>query len=220
MKSVNDHILTQQIKKELEGKMQASAMDINVDVRNGVVQLQGFVDVLAEKQEAERIVRQIPGVKKVENSLTICIEGRVNDRHIEKEIESKLHSHHHPGLVAVNVDVRDGSAVLIGKTDNLALEKQAMQIASTTRGVKNVVSNIRVKDEGLLDDTTIANRVVHALSTTDLSWQDICTDVTNGEVTLSGWVRSREEADLAERVASEVEGVRKIRNRLQTRSRY
>lgn len=219
MKISSDQVLTENIERHLEDKMQASAMDINVYVHNGVVQLQGFVDTLAEKLTAEEIARQTAGIQKVENTLTICTEGNINDKHIQKEVVSKLHSEKHGDLDSINVEIRDGSTVLIGVTENLAFERQAMQIASSTRGVKDVVSNIKIKHENTLDDTTITNRIVHALSTTHLSFKDICTDVYNGEVTLSGEVRTQDESQLAEKTASHVEGVRKIRNNLKVRGR-
>lgn len=217
MKPSRDDVLTDRIKDQLEEKMQTSAMDINVFVRDGVVHLQGFVDVLAERMEAERIARQVPGVGKVENTITICTEGNINDKYIRKEIETKLHSEQHQ-LHRINVDVNNGSAVLIGTAPNHAQEKHAMELVSGIRGVKNVVSSIRLEGEGLLDDATITSRVFQALSTTDLSLPDIETNTYNGEITLSGWVRNQDEAALAERVVSEVEGVRKVRNHLRARS--
>ncbi len=219
MTSSADQRLADEIERHLEGFMQASAMDINVNVHNGIVQLQGFVDTLDEKQTAEQITCKIPGVREVNNNLTICMEGNINDRHIKKEIESRLHSGEHRGLESVSVEMRDGSAVLVGTTENLSLERQAMNIAASTRGVKDVVSNINRENNGILDDVTIANRIVHALSTAHINLRDICTDVHDGEVMLSGWVMTQDEADLAENVASQVEGVRKIRNSLKTRGR-
>ncbi|MBA1336349.1 MAG: hypothetical protein HPY66_2784 [Firmicutes bacterium] len=217
MRPSRDDLAADRIKDQLEERMGASSMDVNVCVRDGIAHLQGFVDVLAERIEAENIARQVPGVMKVENAITICTEGSINDKHIQKEIEMKLHSGDN-NLARINVDVNDGSAVLIGTVSNYALEKQAIQLASGTRGVKNVVSNIRLENEGLFDDATINSRVAHALSTTVLSLPDINTDTYNGEVTLSGWVRSNEEYALAEHTVSEVEGIRKVRNHLRVRS--
>lgn len=212
-----DDLAADRIKDQLEEKMGGSSMDLNVYVRDGVAHLQGFVDVLAEKIEAEDIAGRVPEVMKVENGITICTEGNINDKHIQKEIEMKLHSDGNV-LDRVNADVSDGNAVLVGTVSNYALEKQAVRIATGTRGVKNVVSNIRLENEGLFDDAAISSRIAHALSATALSLPDINSDTYNGEVTLSGWVRDNRESDLAERTASEVEGVRKVRNHLRIRS--
>ncbi len=209
--------LSHKIRRLLEEKMQASAMDINVNVRNGVVQLTGFVDVLSEKILAEKIAAQIPGVRRVENAITIGTEGYITDRHIERELQAKLHSGEHGNLDRISVDVKNGNAVLMGTAINYAQNKQAESLAAGTRGVINVVSNIHIQNEGIYDDATLAGRAVQALSTGDISFQDIDTDIWNGEITLSGWVNTRQEMELAERLVSEVEGIRKVHNRLRTR---
>ena len=202
------------VKSLLEEEMHESALDINVHVRDGSVQLAGFVDVLSEKITAESIAARVPGVKRVVNSITIGTEGHITDKHIEKELEAKLHSGRYGDLDKISIDVRDSSAFLMGTTPNYAQSKQAEGIAAATMGVVNVVSNLHVEDEGLYDDTTLTGWAVQALSTANLSLQDIDVDIRNGEITLSGWVRNREEAVLAEGLVSEVEGIRKVHNRL------
>jgi osmotically-inducible protein OsmY len=213
-----DKTLGECIRRALEEEMHESALDINIYVKDGSVQLTGFVDVLSERITAERIAAGVPGVKRVANSITIGTEGYITDRHIERELEAKLYSGRYGNFDRVSVNVRDGSAVLMGTTANYAQNKQAEGLAAATRGVVNVVSNLRVENEGLYDDATLTGWAVQALSTADLSQQDIDVNVRNGDVTLSGWVRNREEVALAEELVSRVEGIRKVHNRLNTRA--
>lgn len=55
----------------LAGSPVASAWEVDVDSRNGTVLLSGFVDTAEERREAERIVSQVDGVRRVENNIEL-----------------------------------------------------------------------------------------------------------------------------------------------------
>jgi hyperosmotically inducible protein len=56
---VDDAVLTTKIKTALAGDPAVAARDVNLDVRQGVVQLSGFVDNAAAKARAEEAARRI-----------------------------------------------------------------------------------------------------------------------------------------------------------------
>lgn len=144
-----DAEIVQRIKKELENKMQLSAMDINVDCREGNVILYGVADVLAEKMFAEEIARNIDGVLSVENDITISMDSsNITDSHIRNEIENKLYkSEKKEGLSNVGVDVKGGTAVLMGSVEDDLDKKKAIELASSARGVAEIVDNIEVEEQ-------------------------------------------------------------------------
>jgi len=144
-----DREIVERIKKKLDEKMQLSAMDINVDCRDGNVILYGVVDVLGEKMFAEEIARSIDGVKSIENDITISMDSsNITDSHIKNEIENKLHlSEKQEGLTNVGVDVKGGTAVLMGSVEDDLDKKKAIELASSARGVAKIVDNIKTEDE-------------------------------------------------------------------------
>jgi len=68
---IDDAALTAKVKAELYRDPQVSGMAVNVDTYKGIVQLNGFVDSAQQKQRAEQIARNIPGVQDVQNKLSV-----------------------------------------------------------------------------------------------------------------------------------------------------
>lgn len=213
-----DDLIVDQIKDQLEEKMQASAMDINLFCKDGYVHMYGMVDVLAEKKRAESIAKSVEGVRKIENKITVAMDSNITDKHMEKEIIHRLTGGEgSKSLLGVSVKVEDGVANLIGTAETLKDVHGAMAVASEVRGIKDVVNNIEISDTASYDDASVNSRITQALSTTDLNYPDIIHTVEHGKVTLKGFVNSRQEMELAKEIAMGVEGVRKVVNRLKIR---
>lgn len=213
-----DQLIVDYIKDQLEEKMQASAMDINVTCRDGSVHLSGFVDVLAEKKMAETVARDIDGVKKVENNLTIGMDSNITDKHIELEVINKFRTVRNADrITGVGVKVNNGVVSLIGQVDTLNDAHMAMKLASQVRGVKDVVNNTEIRKAGYYDDVNINNKIRQELSKINISSEDIACDVIGGKVTLSGFVENRREVEIAKEIAMGVEGVTKVFNRIKVR---
>ncbi|WP_425446923.1 BON domain-containing protein [Dethiothermospora halolimnae] len=211
----NDELLVDYIKDQLEEKMQASAMDINVTCRDGVAQLSGFVDVLAEKKYAEKIAKDMDGIKKIENSITIGVDSNITDKHMEKEVRERLFTSEFKGNVnAVGVKVNNGVANLVGHVDKLKDSHIAMDLASRCRGIKDVVNNIKVDTANVFDDVTINNNIHGKIEN-----KDIGCDVKNGVATLIGYVDNKAEAEFAKEIAMDVEGVTKVKNMIKIRKK-
>ena len=213
-----DDLIVDQIKDQLEEKMQASAMDINVFCKDGYVHMYGMVDVLSEKKTAESIVKGIDGVRKIENKITVAMDSNITDRHMEKELMSRLITESEDGdLAGVGVKVEDGVANLMGNAQTLHDAHHAMDVASQVRGIKDVVNNIQISTADTHDDVNINSRITQVLSTTELSYQDIAHNVHHGRVTLMGYVNNRREMELAKELTMGVEGVTKVVNKLKLR---
>ncbi|KXG75090.1 BON domain-containing protein [Thermotalea metallivorans] len=213
-----DDLIVDQIKDQLEEKMQASAMDINLFCKDGYVHMYGMVDVLAEKKKAESIAKSVKGVRKIENKITVAMDSNITDKHMEKEIIHRLtRGERSESLLGVSVKVEDGVANLMGTAKTLRDAHGAMAVASEVRGIKDVVNNIEISDTTSYDDASVNSHITQALSTTDLNYPDILHTVEHGKVTLEGFVNSRREMELAKEIAMGVEGVRKVVNRLKIR---
>jgi hyperosmotically inducible periplasmic protein len=68
---LDDNIITAKVKAALAADPDVKAHEVNLAVRQGVVQLAGFVETAAQKQQAERLASQVNGVKSVDNQISI-----------------------------------------------------------------------------------------------------------------------------------------------------
>lgn len=68
---IDDSILTAKVKTALIGSPDTKAHQINVETKEGVVQLSGFVDNTAAITAATNVARSVTGVKDVKNELSV-----------------------------------------------------------------------------------------------------------------------------------------------------
>jgi hyperosmotically inducible periplasmic protein len=68
---IDDSILTAKVKTALIGSPDTKAHQINVETKEGVVQLSGFVDNAAAKTAATSVAKTVTGVKGVKNELSV-----------------------------------------------------------------------------------------------------------------------------------------------------
>ena len=69
---VSDSVITTKVKAELAKDRDTKAKDIHVETKNGVVNLNGAVTSMAEKDKAEQDARTIKGVLDVSNNLKVA----------------------------------------------------------------------------------------------------------------------------------------------------
>jgi hyperosmotically inducible periplasmic protein len=68
---VDDSAITAKVKAALAGDPRTKAHQVNVETREGKVQLSGFVDSSEAKSTAEELARSVDNVKSVDNELDV-----------------------------------------------------------------------------------------------------------------------------------------------------
>lgn len=68
---IDDSILTAKVKTALIASPETKAHQINVETKDGVVQLSGFVDTAAARSAATTVAKSVTGVKDVMNELSV-----------------------------------------------------------------------------------------------------------------------------------------------------
>lgn len=68
---VDDATITARVKAALLKDPEISGLKIDVDTAQGVVRLKGEIKTLALRKKAESLVREVPGVKSVNNQLVV-----------------------------------------------------------------------------------------------------------------------------------------------------
>lgn len=68
---LDDSVATGKVKAALMDSAEVKSMSINVETKNGVTQLAGFVDTAAMKEKAGKVAAGVSGVKRVDNQLQV-----------------------------------------------------------------------------------------------------------------------------------------------------
>jgi osmotically-inducible protein OsmY len=69
--AIDDTTITTRVKARMAEDPNVSAMRIDVETLNGVVQLSGFATSPAEKDRAAMVVRNVPNVREVRNNIVV-----------------------------------------------------------------------------------------------------------------------------------------------------
>ncbi len=69
--AIDDASLLAKIKSNMLRSPEVEGLDVNVDVKDGVVTLSGSADTQTERANAEKIASTADGVKRVENRITV-----------------------------------------------------------------------------------------------------------------------------------------------------
>lgn len=211
----DDSEITGDVMAALGASPRARATDIRVHTRGGWVRLEGVVNTLEEKVEAEEVARAVEGVVGVENDLVISSDGLTPDLEIERAANDLLNTE---GITGIGVRVEAGTAFLMGVVPNVAAKERAFDVVAKVKGVRDIVSELEIAAGEPIDDTALANDVAEALSDNpDLEIADLDVQVHDGDVLLSGEVSDRRQKEMATRVAESVPGVRSVRNQLTIR---
>lgn len=172
--------------------------EIDVDVRKGVVRLQGTVRNILAKERATRIARTIKGVKAVVNTITIVPPESRTDRTITEDIEEALRDDPATESFAVNAGVEDGLVTLSGTLDSYQEKQLAAAVAKGVRGVTGLKNEITVTYDTNRTDREITQEIEQALQhnvLVDHALIDV--SVTDAVVTLSGTIGSAAEKNEA-----------------------
>ena len=115
---------------------------VSVKVDNGWVTLKGEVPFDYQRRAAERVVRDIPGVKGVSN--LISLKPSVASTSIRADIENAFKRQAALDAHNINIDVTGSTVTLRGSVRSWAERRDAERIAWSAPGVTLVKNEIRV----------------------------------------------------------------------------
>jgi osmotically-inducible protein OsmY len=213
---------------------------------DGVVTLQGRVDSPEDRAEAVRIARSTEGVTSVEDLLrtereTAATSGTgmgeradrmadsAGDAWITTKVQSRFFLDPDVKGLNINVDTTSRVVTLSGRVASESERNEALAIARSTEGVRDVRDNLRVDAAPAAggsssDRRTVGQRIDDAWITMNvqskfflhdaIKARDIDVDTNNGVVTLKGSVPNEAAKSAAERLARETDGVSRVVNNL------
>jgi osmotically-inducible protein OsmY len=116
---------------------------IHVTVSKGWVTLKGEVEWQFQKQDAERVVRRLTGVKGVSNLITV--KPSTTPSELKKRIENALVRNAELEASKITVDVQGSKAILKGTVRAWIEKEEAERVAWSAPGITSVENRITVE---------------------------------------------------------------------------
>jgi len=121
-----------------------SAAGVDIEVRAGLVTLRGAVDSLEAKRAAAGDAENTVGVLRVRNRLKIKPTAEITDREMGDKIRKMVIRDTWLSAFEIDVKVIDNIAYLDGSVNTYFEKARADTLASSVRGVRDVVNNLNV----------------------------------------------------------------------------
>jgi osmotically-inducible protein OsmY len=151
----SDGWIALKIRGQLLVHANVSATATKVDVNAGVVTLTGTVDNSAQKDLTEAYVKDISGVKSVNNQLVVNDNSRdgrdhpvaesIDDASITTEVKSALLFHRSTSVLKTKVTTTNGVVMIGGEATSDAEKDLVSKLAGSVRGVKSVDNDMTVR---------------------------------------------------------------------------
>ena len=166
----SDDWIAVKARSTLIAKANVSFTNTKVSVRNGVVTLTGTADSTAQKELTEAYVKDIDGVRSVNNQIQVVAKTdrpmvndttpnarrelrtdretlgeKMDDGSITAQIKYELLSHRSTSALKTKVNTIDGKVVISGDAGSDAEKDLVTKLAKSVRGVSSVDNNMTVR---------------------------------------------------------------------------
>jgi osmotically-inducible protein OsmY len=138
-----DTQIAQAVRRALEWDALVPDERIRSTVADGWVTLEGTVDYLGEREDAERAVRYLLGVRGVHNQITVSA-AKIKTADVRQIIEDALERRAEREAERIQVQVDDGSVTLSGRVRSWAEKRAIMGAVSHAPGVQTVKDQLRI----------------------------------------------------------------------------
>jgi hyperosmotically inducible periplasmic protein len=217
--------LDNQILADVQNKaLKSQFKNVKAAVQNGIVTLTGTVDIYDQKADLDKRVHRIKNIKGVENEVEVAgpdvPDAELQDK-LVKAISYSRVGYGTTAFNAISVNVQNGVVTLGGTAYGPVDADTAVAVAANTKGVKDVINEIKVDPVSPMDDRIrqAVYRAVYGFPSLNKysidPAQPIRISVQNGNVTLFGVVLNQGDKNAAGIRANSVPGVFSVTNNLQ-----
>lgn len=210
-----DRELQERVLKALEFEPSIDAAQIGVSAHKGIITLRGSVPTFYQKTSAERAAAHVFGVQAVANDIEVQpnSETRRTDTAIAEAAVNALSWDSAVPPKSVSLTIRDGWVTLTGNVEWRYQRDAAEYTVRRLYGVKGVTNSILVKPRVHIAD--VKTRIEDAFKrSAEVDAQHVRVEARDGQIVLSGTVRSLSERREAERAAWSAPGVTLVDDRI------
>jgi osmotically-inducible protein OsmY len=213
-----DRSLQERVLTALEFEPSVDAAKIGVTTHDGVVTLQGSVPTFFEKWTAERTAGHVFGVRALANDLEVLPrhDAKRTDTAIAEAAVLALSWDTAVPHNAIQVTLHQGWVTLSGNVEWRYQRDAAEAAVRRLYGVKGITNAIAVKPRAQASDVQAGIEGAFKRSA-EIDAKRVHVEARNGQVTLTGTVRSLSERRQAEQAAWAAPGVVLVDDRIAVR---
>jgi hyperosmotically inducible periplasmic protein len=149
----SDAWLRDKVKATLLFHRSVSGFKSEVNVKDGIVTLQGEATSQAQKDLTTEYAKDVEGVKDVNNEMTVAktskktqtVGQKIDDASITAQVKMTLLYHRSTSAINTKVETNNGDVTLYGKASNAAEKNLATKIANDVNGVKSVNNRMTIE---------------------------------------------------------------------------
>jgi len=149
---VDDNEISFEINRRLAKKDEELFKRVSTQVRKGRVVLTGFVRSDADSATVSKIAWSVDGVKQVDNELQTgtptTFAEKADDSLITTKLKTVLLADSNIASINYSIKTIRGTVYISGTAANSAELQRVIAHARDIKGVRNVVSNVNVKNSG------------------------------------------------------------------------
>jgi len=199
---------------------------IKTESKDGIVTLTGTVAEASHKSLAEDTVASLPGVKSVDNQLTISGDqpAEHSDAWITAKVKTALLFHRNVSATGTTVYTKDGVVTLQGVADSMAAKELTTEYAKDIDNVKEVHNEMTIAMTPAPADATMGDKIDDASITAEVKSSLMSHSATsalhttvstmNGVVTVGGIAKNEAEKTLVTKLATDINGVSSVINNM------
>jgi osmotically-inducible protein OsmY len=149
----SDEWLRDKVKVTLLFHRSVSGFKTEVNVKDGIVTLQGEATSQAQKDLTTEYAKDVEGVKDVNNEMTVTetskktrtVGEKIDDASITAQVKMTLLYHRSTSALNTKVETKRGVVTLSGKASNAAELDLATKLANDVNGVKVVKNRMTIE---------------------------------------------------------------------------
>jgi osmotically-inducible protein OsmY len=139
----SDPDIAKAVRNALEWDVWVKEEGIKSTVSNGFVTLEGDVSLLRERDDVERTIRRLAGVRGVDNRIEVKSK-KINADDVRESIEQALERRAEREARHIRVEVKNSEVKVSGRVHSWAEKRAILGIVSHAPGVRSVDENLLV----------------------------------------------------------------------------
>lgn len=236
---LDDAVITARVETTFLLNDSLSPFRINTTTKNGVVTLDGSVDSEVERDLAIELAKSAKGVQNVVDALEVQpAEGMaeedpwqsgVQQATLRANVRKRLQSSDPELAKQIEVRAQADKVTLKGTVPSIKAQRRAIHIAEGTRGVDEVIDDLKVKtpegeavakaeqrSSNWFTDEWLEKRLETSLMLSKhIPMRSLDVEVDNRVCTLTGRVLSEAQRDLAGQMAYDIAGIDDVINNIE-----